>query len=47
MLELWQAMESLTTFTDAEVLDDVLPSNWVKIMSSWTSESMDPAIPQE
>ena len=27
-------MELLTTFTDAEVLEDVLPSNWIKIMSS-------------
>ena len=32
MLELWQTMELLTTFTDEEVLGDILPSNWVKIM---------------
>ena len=27
VLELWQMMELLTTFTDEEVLEDVLPSN--------------------
>ena len=30
VLELQQLMELLTTFTDEEVLEDVLPSNWVK-----------------
>ena len=40
-------MEPLTTFTDAEVLDDTPPSNWVKITSLQTSEPMDPAIPWE
>ena len=34
VLELQCAMESLTTFTNEEVLEDVLPSNWVKITSS-------------
>ena len=38
MLELWWMMEPLTTFTDEEVLDDVPPSNWVKIMSSRSAE---------
>ena len=34
VLELWQMMEPITTFTDKEVLDDVPPSKWAKIMSS-------------
>ena len=34
VLELWQMMETPTTFTDEEVLEDVPPSNWVKIMPS-------------
>ena len=42
MLEIQWAMEPLTSFTDAEVLDNSPPSNWVKIMSSWGSDSTDP-----
>ena len=38
MLELWQMMELLTMFTDEEVLNDVPPSNWVKIMPSRSTE---------
>ena len=38
MLELWQTMETLTTFTDEEVLDNIPPSNWVKIMPSRLAE---------
>ena len=42
VLELWRAMEPLTKFTNMEVLEDALPMHWVRIMSSWTSEPMDP-----
>ena len=38
VLELWHTMEPLTTFTDEEVLEDTLPSNWVKMASSRTAE---------
>ena len=31
-------MEPLTTFTDVEVLEDMLPPSWVKITSSRTVE---------
>ena len=31
-------MEPLTTFTDVEVLEDILPSNCIKITSSRTAE---------
>ena len=31
-------------FTDAEVFSDDVPSNWVKITSSRTSEPMEPTI---
>ena len=31
-------MDPLTTFTDEEVLEDILPSNWVKITSSRLAE---------
>ena len=34
VLELWQMMKVLTTITDEEVLEDVPPLNWVKIMPS-------------
>ena len=47
MLELWRAMEPLTTFTNAEVLEDATPLHWVKIMSIWTLEPMDPPTSQE
>ena len=33
VLDLQCEMESLTTFTDEKVLEDVLPSNWVRITS--------------
>ena len=42
VLELWQSMEPLTTFTNAEVLEDAPPSHWVKITSSQTLEPADP-----
>ena len=42
VLKLWRAMESLTTFTNAEVLEDTQPLHWVRIMSFWMSEPMDP-----
>ena len=38
VLELWQMMEPLTTFTDKDILEDILPSNWVKIMPSRLAE---------
>ena len=38
VLELQQAMEPLTSFTNAEVLDNSPPSNWVKITSSRMGE---------
>ena len=38
VLELQHTMEPLTTFTNEEVLEDVLPSNWVKITSSRMAE---------
>ena len=38
VLELWQMMELLTMFTDEEVLDNILPSNWVKITPSRLTE---------
>ena len=34
MLELWQTMKMLTTFTDEEVIDNVPSSNWMKITPS-------------
>ena len=42
VLELWLSMEPLTTFTNAEVLEDTPPLHWVKIMSSQTLEPADP-----
>ena len=42
MIELWQAMKPLTTFTNAEVLEDTIPSHWIKITSSQISEPVDP-----
>ena len=38
ILKLWQTMELPTTFIDKEVLEDVLPSNWVKITPSRSAE---------
>ena len=38
MLELQKKMGLLTMFTDKEVLDDVLPSNWMKITPSRSAE---------
>ena len=38
VLEFWCTMEPLTAFTDGEVLEDVLSSNWVKITSSRSAE---------
>ena len=40
-------MEPLTSFNDAEGLDDSSPSNWIKITSSWTLEPTDPPTTQE
>ena len=36
--ELWQAMEPLATFTDADVLGDNPPSNWQMITPSKPTE---------
>ena len=47
MLELQRAMESLTMFTNAEVLEDTPPSHWVRITSSWMSEPADPPTSSE
>ena len=45
--ELREAMEPLTTFTDAEVFGDDVPLHWVKITSSRTSEPAEPTTSQE
>ena len=47
MLELWWAMQPLTMFTNAEVLEDALSLHWVKITSSQTSKPADPPTSQE
>ena len=47
MWELRESMEPMATFTDGEVLHNDVPLHWVKITSSRTSESAEPAIYQE
>ena len=47
VLALQRSVEPLTMFTNDEVLEDTLPSHWVKIMLSWTLEPTDPPASQE
>ena len=42
LLELQCEMEPLVMFTDKEVLEELQPSNWVRITPSRTFESVDP-----
>ena len=44
VLELWQAMEPITMFTNIE---DAPPLHWVKTTSSQMSEPVDPPTSQE
>ena len=45
--ELRESMETLTSFTNEEVLTNGPPSHWVKITSSQCSEAAEPEATQE